>query len=197
MGLFDSIYAALACPVCRSVKEREIQTKKGPCLMLRLEVGDTIEPFFYGDYWIEEEWDCDDCRKKMPEESQWHKAFIHCINGLIVEVTPEKPPPSDRTWETAMKRSKNPPLWLRRLDAVKAEMKTVRFPRTAQEGFRQCADLSETALGWFRQSVRDGHPRASAEELEKERCLLVARFSAAEARRIVKWKKERGRYFRG
>jgi hypothetical protein len=59
--------------------------------MFNFEVGDTIEPFFYGDYWMEEEWYCDDCR----EEERWkhsQKAFIHCLNGLIVEVTPEKPP---------------------------------------------------------------------------------------------------------
>jgi len=94
MGLFDSVWAALSCPICGSFKEREIQTKQGPCLMLHLEVGDTIEPFFYGDYWIEEEWHCENCQGRMPEESRWqhpHKVFIRCINGLIVEVTPEKP----------------------------------------------------------------------------------------------------------
>ena len=95
-----------------------------------------------------------------------------------------------------MKRSKKVPLWLRRLDTVKAEMKTVRFPRNAQDGFRQCAALSETALRWFRQSIRGGHPGASEPEIEEERRLLLARFSAAEARWITKWKKERGRYFR-
>lgn len=95
-----------------------------------------------------------------------------------------------------MRRSKKAPLWFRRIDLVKAEMKAVRFPRTAQEGFRQCAELSETALGWFRQSIRDGHPGASEEEVEKERLLLLARFSAAEARRILKWKKELDRRFR-
>ncbi len=92
MGLFDTIRATLPCPVCGSAKERGIQTKQGPCAMLSLEIGDTIEPFFYGDYWMEEEWDCDDCRRQTPEENQWHKAFVHCINGLIVDVTPEKPP---------------------------------------------------------------------------------------------------------
>lgn len=94
-----------------------------------------------------------------------------------------------------MKRSKKAPLWFRRIDLVKAEMKAVRFPRTAQEGFSQCAELSETALGWFRQSIRDGHPGASEEEVEKERRRLLARFSAAEARWIAKWKEERDRYF--
>jgi hypothetical protein len=92
MGLFDTIMTTLSCPMCGSIKEREIQTKQGPCAMLNFEVGDTIEPFFYGDFWMEEEWDCEDCREQTPEENRWHKAFIHCINGLIVGVTPEKPP---------------------------------------------------------------------------------------------------------
>ena len=95
MGLFDSIRATLACHVCGSSTEREIQTKKGPCLMLNLKVGDTIEPFFYGDYWIEEGWYCENCQQRMPEDERWQHpqtAFIHCVNGLIVEVTSIKPP---------------------------------------------------------------------------------------------------------
>jgi hypothetical protein len=96
-----------------------------------------------------------------------------------------------------MKRSNRVPLWLRRLDLVKAEMKTVRFPRTAQEGLCQCAELSETARRWFWQSIQADHPGASEEEIEKERRLLLARFCAAQVRRIEKWKKERDRYFRG
>ena len=88
------------------------------------------------------------------------------------------------------------PLWLRRLDLVKAEMKTVRFPRTAQEGFRQCAELSETARRWFLDSIRQDHPGASEEEIEQERWLLLARFSAAQTRWIKKWKEECDRYFR-
>jgi hypothetical protein len=80
---------------------------------------------------------------------------------------------------------------------VKAEMKTVRFPRTAQEGFRQMVMLSETAQRWFLDSIRQEHPGWSDEQVEQERRLILARFSAAEARRVVKWKKERDRYFRG
>ena len=82
------------------------------------------------------------------------------------------------------------------MDRVKAEMKIVRFPRTAQEGFRQCAELSETALQWLSESIQDGHPGATEEEINQERRLLLARFSAAETRRVVKWKKERDRYFK-
>jgi hypothetical protein len=96
-----------------------------------------------------------------------------------------------------MKHPKKAPLWLRRLDIVKAEMKSVRFPPSAQEGFRQCAELSETARRLFWESLRADHPGASDEEIEQERRLLLARFSAAEACRLAKWKKERDRYFRG
>jgi len=96
-----------------------------------------------------------------------------------------------------MKRSKKAPLWLRRLDIVKAEMKSVRFPRSAQEGFRQCAELSETAGRLFWESIRADHPEASDKDVEQERRLLLARLSAAQARWIAKWKKERDRYFRG
>ena len=98
--------------------------------------------------------------------------------------------------ERTRKRAKQIPLWLRRLDLVKAEMQAVRFPCTAAEGFRQCAELSETARRWFVDSIRQDHPGASDEEIEQERRLLLARFSAAQARWIKKWKDERDRYFR-
>ena len=41
---------------------------------------------------------------------------------------------------STVRHLKKIPLWLRRMDLVKAEMKTVRFPRTAREGFRQCVE---------------------------------------------------------
>jgi hypothetical protein len=96
-----------------------------------------------------------------------------------------------------VKQGKKVPLWLRRLDLVKAEMKSIRFPDSAQEGFRQCAELSATARRLFWESIRTKHPGAGDKDIEKERRLLLARLSAAQARWIVKWKKERDRYFRG
>jgi hypothetical protein len=95
-----------------------------------------------------------------------------------------------------MKRPKKTPLWLRRLGIVKAEMKSSRFPRSAQEGFRQCAELSATARRLFRESIRADHPESSDEDIEQERRLLLARLSAVQARWTAKWKKERDRYFR-
>jgi hypothetical protein len=88
------------------------------------------------------------------------------------------------------------PLWLRRLDQVKAELKGAQFPRTAEEGFRQCMMLSATAQRWLRDSIKDNHPAASEEQLETERRRLLARLSAAESRWLIEWRKERGRYFR-
>jgi len=57
--------------------------------------GDTIEPFYFGDYWFEEEWYCEDCHRKAREKDEnikpaWHKSYIHCLNGLIVEVSSER-----------------------------------------------------------------------------------------------------------
>lgn len=96
-----------------------------------------------------------------------------------------------------MKRPKKVPVWLRRLDTVKAEMKSIRFPGAAQEGFRQCAELSATARRLLCESIRADHPEATDEDIEHERRLLLARLSAAQARWIAKWKKECDRYFRG
>ena len=93
-------------------------------------------------------------------------------------------------------RVRHPPLWLRRLDQVKAELKGARFPRTAQEGFRQCMMLSTMAHRWLRDSIRDNHPKASEEQLEIERRQWLARLSAAECRWLAEWRKERVRYFR-
>jgi len=92
MGLFDTIRAELECPDCGLIKEREIQIKHGPCVMETYYRGDTIEPFFFGDYRIEEEWYCEDCYRKAREtdenaKSVWHKSYIHCINGLIIEIS--------------------------------------------------------------------------------------------------------------
>ena len=94
-----------------------------------------------------------------------------------------------------MKHSNRVPLWLRRLDQVKAELKSVRFPRSAEEGFRQCVMLSATALRLLRESIRTAHPGASEEQIELEMRRLLARFAQADARWVAKWRKERARYF--
>jgi hypothetical protein len=137
MGMFDTIKAKLPCPVCGSVKERGIQTKKGPCALLNLEIGDTIEPFFYGDYWLEEEWNCDDCRKHAPEDNSWHKAFIHCLNGLIIEVAPEKPPLGKLPdWDLIHKLSRDRSLYRETLRTIRGSVLSFKERMAAGEKAR-------------------------------------------------------------
>jgi len=165
MGLFDSIIATLPCHECGSSTEREIQTKKGPCLMLKLEIGDTIEPFFYGDGWIEEGWYCEDCQQRMPEDERWQHpqtAFIHCVNGLIVEVTSIKPPEGklpdwplvhqlsrDRLrYREALSRIRNSVLRFRRREERKAEKQSPLIdigPKTIDELLDEIVDNVERA----------------------------------------------------
>ena len=128
--------------------------------MLNLEVGDTIEPFFYGDYWLEESWHCEDCQRRMPEEERWHHAqtaFIHCINGLIVEVTSSKPPEGkmpdwplvhqlsrDRLrYREALSRIRNSIWGFRRREETKGEKRSALFdigPKTVHELLDKIAD---------------------------------------------------------
>ena len=95
MGMFDTIMAELECPQCGKTGVQEIQTHRGPCLMELYYTGDTIEPFYFGDYQFEEEWYCRDCYRASREKGEkakpyWHKAYVHCMNGMIVEVSNNK-----------------------------------------------------------------------------------------------------------
>lgn len=90
--MFDTIIGELECPQCGKIKEREIQIHRGPSLLETYYIGDTIEPFYFGDYWFEEEWYCIDCYKTAREKDEnakpdWQKAYVRCINGMIVEVS--------------------------------------------------------------------------------------------------------------
>jgi len=80
-----------------------------------------------------------------------------------------------------MKGHKSVPRWLRRLDLVKAELKGWRFPRTAEEGLRQCLSLSAFSLKMFDESFRHAHPRLSPAQLRIEKRRLLARFARSQA----------------
>lgn len=83
-----------------------------------------------------------------------------------------------------MTRSKRVPWWLRRLGRVKAELKGVRFPRSAEEGLRQCASLSAVSLRLLKHST-GGRRRMHR---------VLARMTSAEASRAWKWRENRARY---
>lgn len=94
-----------------------------------------------------------------------------------------------------MSKSKQVPLWLQRLGLVKAELKSVRFPRTAEEGLRQVAALSAVSLRMLKEDVRSDMPRATEKQVRVAMRGLLARISRAEAQHTNFWQKERARHF--
>lgn len=69
---------------------------------------------------------------------------------------------------------------------VAEELKTTNFPKTAEEGIRQCAELSAMALRILREQV----------ESDAELYRLINELSADDARHAERWRRERARFFR-
>lgn len=88
-----------------------------------------------------------------------------------------------------MKRVKRIPVWLRRLDRVKAELRGTRFPRTAEEGLRQCAALSALSLRLLREEVSKGRAGTGRTQVETEMSRLLARFASADTRWAPRWRR--------
>lgn len=83
-----------------------------------------------------------------------------------------------------MKPKKRLPRWLKRLSRVKAELRSTRFPRRAEEGLRQCLALSAMAR---RLLGKDGPARRKGR--------AVDRAYSAEAKRVSVWRRESARFF--
>jgi len=84
------------------------------------------------------------------------------------------------------------PWWLRRLDLVRAELRQTRFPRSAEEGVRQCAALSAASMALFREQIRKTMRARDEEAVEREVRRVMARFSAMDERWKTRWKEARG-----
>ncbi|MFP3871002.1 MAG: hypothetical protein ACLFVT_09025 [Syntrophobacteria bacterium] len=69
------------------------------------------------------------------------------------------------------------PWWLRRLGLVRAELRGTRFPHTAEEGLRQCAELSAVAMELLKDEVRKSLRSREGKRVEMEACRLAERFS--------------------
>lgn len=93
-----------------------------------------------------------------------------------------------------MKRRKRLPRWLKRLARVKAELRQVSFPRSAEEGFQQCMALSTFALSLMRDGVRAVRG-SDGKKASLETTGLLARLSHSEARRDRVWRRDRVRFF--
>ena len=74
------------------------------------------------------------------------------------------------------------PWWLKRLNLVRDELRGMRFPRTAEEGVRQCAELSEASMYLLKEEVGRSLRTRNKKKVEMETRRLVARFSRSDQR---------------
>ena len=79
------------------------------------------------------------------------------------------------------------PWWLKRLWVVRSEMKTTCFPSSAEEGLRQCAELSAVSIFLLKEEVRKSSWAVEEKRVVREVRDLMARFSAIDER----WKSNR------
>ena len=90
-----------------------------------------------------------------------------------------------------MQRDKEAPIWLKRLDLVRDELRRTRFPRTAEEGLRQCAELSAASMDLFKEEIRRSLGATDEETVERETRRLMSRFSVMDERWKATRRKER------
>ena len=81
------------------------------------------------------------------------------------------------------------PWWLRKIDLVREELRAVTFPRTTEEGIRQCAELSSASMGLLREEIRRSLRTRDERVVGMETRRLLARFSKTDGR----WKADRRR----
>lgn len=81
-----------------------------------------------------------------------------------------------------VQRGKDVPSWLQRLDLVRDELRAYRFPRTAEDGLRQCAELSAVSMGLFKEEIRKSLRARGEAPVEKETRRLMALFSSSDGR---------------
>lgn len=81
-----------------------------------------------------------------------------------------------------MQGGKEVPWWLKRLDLVRGELRGMRYPRTAEEGLRQCAELAAVSMGLFKDQIRRSLRTRDVKALEMETHRLMARFSSMDER---------------
>jgi hypothetical protein len=81
-----------------------------------------------------------------------------------------------------LKPKKNIPWWLKKLDLVRDELRSMHFPRTGEEGLRQTADLSAASMGMFKDEIRKALSTRGEGPVERETRRLMAYFSRMDGR---------------
>jgi hypothetical protein len=85
------------------------------------------------------------------------------------------------------KPKKKIPWWLKKLDLVRDEFRSMHFPPTTEEGLRQTASLSVAAMGVFKDEIRKSLRTKRYGPVERENHRLTAHFSHMDER----WKASR------
>ncbi len=88
MGMFDSFLVKLECPLCKKTELREIQTKQFANILAAYHVGDIVEDAPVGEFWLKDEWWCENCRKKKREYN--HDIYLRLLEGLFLGVYTEQ-----------------------------------------------------------------------------------------------------------
>jgi hypothetical protein len=96
-----------------------------------------------------------------------------------------------------MRRTRPPriPIWLRRFELVRAELRTTRFPRSADEGFRIADTLAADGWRMLREQVASGMRGARPEAIDRATHLVLAQMKQVRADWAMRWRGERARYF--
>ncbi|MEW6664383.1 MAG: hypothetical protein AB1512_04075 [Thermodesulfobacteriota bacterium] len=76
-----------------------------------------------------------------------------------------------------IQRREKVPIWLKRLDLVRQELRGTRFPGTAEEGLRQCAELSSASMDLLKEEIRRSLRTKDEKTVEREVRRVMARFS--------------------
>ena len=103
---------------------------------------------------------------KTREENRWHKAFIHCINGLIVEVTPGKPPQGKLPdWDLIHKLSRDRRRFRVTLTGIKNSILDFRDRiKAGEEGRFRLFDIGPKTIEVLLSQIVDDVERAEREE---------------------------------
>jgi hypothetical protein len=80
------------------------------------------------------------------------------------------------------KPKKKIPWRLKKLDLVRDEFRFQHFPRTAEEGIRECAELSTSSLAMLKDEIRKNLCTKAQRPVEKETRRLMAHFSHMDGR---------------
>ncbi|MCK4683143.1 hypothetical protein KAT59_08980 [Candidatus Bipolaricaulota bacterium] len=109
MGLFDTVWAELACAHCGKIERRGVQFKHAENSLDSYEVGDYVVGVTAGQVALQEVFDCPCGGEEEVEflgktvtrsKRQFTKCWVHFDNGFITAVTRERPvEPKRLSWE--------------------------------------------------------------------------------------------------